>query len=93
MVVESPLQTIAVAVKEGLELWRTFIATRQQAYERKMDKRQEAAIRIAEESFEKVHVLFDFINDNISIQKEKQAEFDRLKTLIYRLEKKFNKYD
>lgn len=44
----SNLATIASAVKEGLELWKTFIATRQQAYERGQDKKMKKAIEYGE---------------------------------------------
>lgn len=87
------LNTIAGAVKEGLELWKTFIATRQQAYERKMDKRQEAAISYAEKAFDKMGLVFEFIYKNVDIPEKKQAEFKRLKELIYKYKDKFNKYD
>ena len=36
--------TALALLKEGLELWKTFIATRQEAYNRKQDKKQERAI-------------------------------------------------
>ena len=43
-----PVSAIAKAIGEGLNLWKTFIATRQQAYVRKMDKRKTRAIEYAE---------------------------------------------
>jgi hypothetical protein len=39
---------IANAIKEGLALWKTFIATRQEAYNRQQDKRKRMAIDVAE---------------------------------------------
>lgn len=86
-------QAIVAAVKEALDLWKTFIATRQQAYERKMDKRQEAAIRYAEKAFDKMSVLFQFLYENVEIPEKKEYEFKRLKHLIYKYKDKFNKYD
>lgn len=86
-------QAIVAAVKEALDLWKTFIATRQQAYERRMDKRQEAAIRYAEKAFDKMGVLFQFLYENVDIPEKKKAEFDRIKTIIYKYRDKFNKYD
>jgi len=39
---------IALAIKEGLSLWKKYIETRQGAYIRKMDKRKMKAIDAAE---------------------------------------------
>ena len=39
---------IASAIKEGLSLWKTYLSTRQEAYERKMDKRKAKAIEYGE---------------------------------------------
>jgi len=39
---------IANAIKEGLALWKTYIATREQAYKRKMDRKLKLAIEYAE---------------------------------------------
>ena len=90
--VSLPEQILAV-LKEGLSAWKTFIATRQEAYNRSKDKKQEKAIQIAEEAFTKVSVLYEFINENMVVPENKKAEFDRIKILIYRLRDKFNKYD
>ena len=38
-------EQIAGAIKEGLSAWKTFIATREEAYKRKRDKEQEPASR------------------------------------------------
>ena len=89
----SPIGQIAAAVKEGLSLWRTYISTRQQAYNRQKDKRKDLAIRYAEESFGKVNILYEFIHENMDIPDNKKSEFNRINTLIYRLRDKFNKYD
>lgn len=35
-------------LEEGMSLWKTFIATRQEAYERQQDKAQRRAIESAE---------------------------------------------
>ena len=53
----SPMTAIANAIKEALELWKTFIATRQQAYERNMDKRMRTAIDTGEQIIERIRVL------------------------------------
>ena len=86
-------ETIAGAVKEGLSLWKTYIATRQEAYNRKQDKRQEKAIHTAEQMIEKIHLFFNFIFENIELPEDKKAEYERLKLLIYRKITQFNKYD
>ena len=42
-------EKIIALCKEGLEAWKTFISTRQEAYERKKDKQQVKAIDTAED--------------------------------------------
>ncbi len=79
--------------KEALAAWKTFISTRQEAYERKMDKRKEKAIQYGEEGFEEMGKMFNFIHDKLTIPDENRRDFDRIKTEIYRLKGKFNKYD
>jgi hypothetical protein len=44
----SNVVAIAKTLEKMLSLWETFIRTRQQAYERKMDKRKRKAIDTAE---------------------------------------------
>lgn len=51
-----PEQILKLA-QEGLELWKVFISTRQEAYERKMDKRQVMAIEWAERAFRRIGEL------------------------------------
>ncbi len=87
------ISMIAGAVKEGLSLWKTFIATRQQAYERKMDKRQEKALNIAEESFDSVNLIFDFLSKHLKLNDARWKEYYKLKKDFYSKKKKFNKYD
>ena len=86
-------ERILKVFEEGLSLWKIFLSTRQEAYNRKMDKRQERAIHYAEQAFEKVGLLFNFIHENLEIPDNKRNEFERFKILIYRLKDKFNKYD
>ncbi len=85
-------EVIAGAVKEGLSLWKTFIATRQTAYNRKQDKRQEKAISIAEESYEKISGLFELLS-TLSLSADEIKAIERHKIIIYKLKSKFNKYD
>lgn len=47
--------------KEGLSLWKTFIATRQEAYNRKRDKNQVNAIESSEKLIFEVDNLIDII--------------------------------
>ena len=72
---------------------RRFISTRQEAYERKMDKKQEKAIGYAEETFEEISKLFSFIHEKLEIPDGDRKDYDRIKTKIYKLKGKFNKYD
>ena len=85
-------ESIVSAVKEGLSAWKTFIATRQEAYDRKQDKRQERAINIAEETYEEISKLFEFLM-TIPVEDNATKKIKSLKIRIYKLKAKFNKYD
>ncbi len=78
---------------KAFDAWSTFISTRQEAYERKMDKKQEKAINYAEEAFEVMSETFTFIYLNCKFSPENKKEFDSFKTKVYKLKGKFNKYD
>lgn len=67
--------------------------TREEAYNRKKDKRQEKAIQCAEDMIEKLHLLFNFIFERVEIKDDEKREYERLKLLIYRKITQFNKYD
>ncbi len=84
---------ITSTLKEALATYRRYIDTRQEAYERKMDKRQEKALNYAEEAFDEVSKLYNFIHECMDVPKERKKDYDRIKTKIYRLRDKFNKYD
>jgi len=70
----SNISVIASAVKEGLELWKTYIATRQEAYERKMDKKQRKAIEYAER----------FILHYYGNEENKDKELDKLQKKFFK---------
>jgi len=84
---------ILAIVKEGLSAWKTFIATRQEAYNRKRDKNQEKAIQIAETTFTELFDFIQWVDDNTTIPGDKMKEFKKIKTRFTRLRTKFNKYD
>jgi len=90
--VTTPITTIAGAIQKGLSLWESFINTRQEAYSRKQDKRQEKAIQLAEKAFEEMSKLFEFLV-TIDMSKEDTKLLNKFKVEIYRLKSKFNKYD
>ena len=46
--VQSDIGLIAQSIKAGFDLWKTFIATRQEAYNRKADKKKNTAIDAGE---------------------------------------------
>ena len=71
----------------------TIFATREDAYNRKLDKRQERAINYAEQAFEEMNNLFRYVHDEIGVPEEKLRGYSRIKTEIYKLRGKFNKYD
>ncbi len=79
-------------LKEALAAWKTYISTRQEAYERKMDKRKMKAISYGEQGFEEMVLVFDFIH-TLTMPDEQRKEFDRLKSMVYKTKGKFNKYD
>lgn len=68
------ITSIAKAVQEGLSLWKTFIATRQQAYERKMDKRKIRAVEYGER----------FILCYYSDEDAKEKKLDRYRRLFFK---------
>ena len=85
-------ERILKVFEEGLGAWKVFIATRQEAYNRKQDKRQERAINIAEQSYQKVSELFEFLA-TLPMEEKTTKELNKHKTVIYKLKAKFNKYD
>lgn len=66
--VQSDIGLIAQTIKAGFDLWKTFIATRQEAYNRKMDIRMRKAIDAAEK-----YILADNQYEGASTDKEKST--------------------
>lgn len=87
------LDRILATLEKGLEAWRVFISTRQEAYDRKKDKQQEKAIQVAEEAFNDMSNLFDWVYSNLPMNDEQRKEYIKLKNVFYKRMKKFNKYD
>jgi len=68
-------EQILGVVKEGLGLWKTFISTRQEAFNRQQDKKQAAAIEAAEKFiFEVDKVLVRVEDEYPDIVKEKEVK-------------------
>lgn len=86
-------ERILAIFEKGLSAWQTYIATRQEAYNRHKDKQQEKAIRYAEKYIDEVGGLFEFIYKKLEIPDEEKKEFEKIKKNIYKLKDKFNKYD
>lgn len=87
-------ETITQAVKEALVLWRTYLETRQEAYNRSRDQRQVKAIQAAEAVF--IRVDLDILDE--LIKKSNLKELDKLElfemTDAFRKEKRrFFKYN
>lgn len=80
-------------LKEGLSAWKKYISTRQEAYERHMDKKQEKAIQTAEYAFEQVNDIFIWIFETMPMDEKQRAEFGSLKKKFLKTKEKFNKYD
>jgi hypothetical protein len=76
-------ERILKVVDEGLGLWKTFIATRQEAYNRQQDKKQVRAIEAAEKGF--------FAMDDI-IAKIDPKEFKKEIAAVKRYRKHFFHY-
>ncbi len=89
----NPITPIFNFLRKIVSTIETFRKTKKEVYEVKRDKRQEKAVRYGELGFEVMNTLFQFIYENVEIPREKRKEFDQLKTEIYRLKGKFNKYD
>jgi hypothetical protein len=77
----------------GLSAWKTYLSTRQEAYERKMDKKKEKAIQLAEEIFYDVDKFIDWVNNNMPMTDDQNKEFKKIEKLFDKKIKKFNKYD
>ena len=70
--------SVAGAIKEGLSLWRTFIATRQEAYNRKKDKNQEKAINLAEQAFSKANEYIRYVRNTVSLNEDQTKELEAI---------------
>jgi hypothetical protein len=75
-------ERILKVAEEGLNLWKTFIATRQEAYNRKQDKEQIKAIECGEKGFFAMDELLAKLGD----------EYDQDRKKILRWKKKFFKH-
>lgn len=76
-------------LKEGLGLWKTFIATREEAYQRKRDKQQEKAIQEGEKAIELLSEVFTYLYfKEITDDKIRGWKKDYL-----RIKSRFNRYD
>jgi len=82
---------ILAVLKEGLALWKVFIATRQEAYNRQQDKNQIKAIEAAEKYIFRVDDLISRIAVSHPSAKEDKDLQRGLKD-IARYRKRFFKY-
>ena len=64
--VKSDIGLIASMVKEGLSLWKTFLATRQEAYNRQMDIKKSKAIENGEK--------YILTNKNLNLDPKKKQK-------------------
>ena len=60
------MNQIAAVLQEGLSLWKTFIATREGAYKRSMDKRLRTAVNAGES--------YIFTDEDTSLTDKKKAQ-------------------
>ena len=87
---ENPYVQLATAIARLAEV---IFATREDAYNRKLDKKQERAIRYAEMYMEEASKLFLYIHDEIGVPEDKLKGYSRIKTRMYKLKGKFNVND
>ena len=88
-----PIAEKALAVLEkGLKLWETFIATRQEAYERKQDKKQVNAIEFSEKHIFATDKLIEILKNLSPDAMKGKTVKKRLKTVAY-YRTKFFKYN
>lgn len=76
-------------LKEGLGLWKTFIKTRQEAYNRQQDKKQVAAIEMAEKYIFQNDKLLEKLRD-LKLDEDKVFTQDFKKLAYWR--RKFFKF-
>ena len=84
---------ILEVLKSGLSAWEKYIDTRQEAYERKMDKNKRKALNIAEKSFEEVALLFEWVRETFPMSDDELKEYNKLNKKFTKIKEKFNKYD
>lgn len=80
---------ILALLKEGLGLWKTFIATREEAYNRKKDKYQERAIQAGEQGINLLCSVFTYLYFK-EIDDEKIRGW---KKQYLAIKKRFDRYD
>lgn len=74
------LEKILGIFTEALSAWKSYIDTRQEAYERKMDRKKSKAINYAEDVF--LNIDMDWIKDilrDIDINKEYYQKFNKMR--------------
>ena len=89
----TPVSAWTELVKSLSDTYRKWLDTRDAAYERSRDKKQERAIAEAEEAFKLMDELFTFIYEKVQLNPLQQKLYIRLKTKILLKKTQFNKYD
>lgn len=79
-------------LEEGMSLWKTFIATRQEAYNRKQDKKQVKAIEFSEKYIFANDKLIESLKNLSPKAMQGKTIKKRLKTVAY-YRTKFFKYN
>ena len=85
------MKDILTLANKALDAWKTYLATREKAYQIHLDKKKEAALHMAECYFEKAEGLVELIKD--LIPKDKKSRFDFFVSKMNKYKRKFNKYD
>lgn len=80
-------------VKEGLVLYGTHLEKKKELYELHLTKKRKKALNIAEESFTIVREIFNWIYENMPMDKDQLQEFNKLKKAYYKKKDKFDKMD
>jgi hypothetical protein len=69
--------------KEGLGAWKTYLSTRQEAYNRQQDKKQVQAIESAEKGFFAMDKIIESLED-LELNKDKKFSHDIKQFIHYR---------
>ena len=89
----TPVEQILEAVSKALSLWETYLKTKAERYDLHLKQKRQNALNKAEDAFDTVRDIFEYIYENVPIPKGKVRGYNNLKKAYYKLKKKFDDYD